>query len=446
MKRQLAEVTEILDIPTSAAGILMREYKWDKGRLFESFFKDSLIVQEEAGVLGRCQNSFAHKLTSCKTRRNCDICTEESFHPDEMLSMPCGHEFCLECWRGFIDNMIGNGISSIITKCPQSGCSEVVTEEEVQKAAPGLLPKYTFYQLQSFVELNRCSRWCPGPECDRVAVGNLSSNLSGYFSGMVAYCDDCGISFCLKCGEEPHSPISCQDLETWNEKCRNESETANWILSNTKPCPKCSSRIEKNQGCNHMNCQQCKYEFCWICMGDWSEHGANTGGYYRCNKYDVKKKITVNHSDAARAKRELDRYLHYYKRYHAHAEAQKFAKRQLFEADARMVMLQESSNNTTWTDVEFLKTANEQLVVCRRVLKYTYSFAYYMTEEKNTDMQKERFEHNQELLERFTENLSELSEQSLDVMNRTLVVNQTRVVGNFMRNILSYVENDMVDV
>jgi ariadne-1 len=176
------------------------------------------------------------------------------------------------------------------------------------------------------------------------------------------------------------------------------------------------------------------------------DHGANTGGYYRCNKYDGKKNTTDDHSDAARAKRELDRYLHYYKRYHAHAEAQKFAKRQLYEADARMVMLQESSNNTTWTDVEFLKTVNEQLVVCRRVLKYTYSFAYYMTEEKNMVMQKERFEHHQELLERFTENLSELSEQSLDVMNRTLVVNQTRVVGNFMRNILSYVENGMVEV
>jgi ariadne-1 len=25
-----------------------------------------------------------------------------------------------------------------------------------------------------------------------------------------------------------------------------------------------------------MTCQKCKYEFCWICMGDWTVHGANT--------------------------------------------------------------------------------------------------------------------------------------------------------------------------
>ena len=39
-------------------------------------------------------------------------------------------------------------------------------------------------------------------------------------------------------------------------------------------------------------------------------------------------------------------------------------------------------------------------------------------------MQKERFEHHQEMLERFTENLSELSEKPLAEMARTDVVNQ----------------------
>lgn len=129
-------------------------------------------------------------------------------------------------------------------------------------------------------------------------------------------------------------------------------------------------------------------------------------------------------SDAAKAKRELDRYLHYYKRFHAHAEAQKFAKKQLKETEARMVLLQESSDDARWSDVEFLKTANEQLVECRRVLKYTYVYAYYLTATDKQAMRKERFEHHQEMLERFTENLSELSEKPLAEMDRTDVVNQ----------------------
>jgi hypothetical protein len=170
------------------------------------------------------------------------------------------------------------------------------------------------------------------------------------------------------------------------------------------------------------------------------------------------------------------------------AEAQKFAKRQLVETEKRMVLLQESRDYSTWTDVEFLKVANEQLVECRRVLKYTYTFAYYLTMPPKTDsidavdenlfnskkevkkkvfkplngkeskideeeelgqtksaqqMQKERFEYHQEMLERFTENLSELVEKPLNEIDRVMVVNQTRVVDRFMKNMLQYVEDGM---
>jgi len=192
-----------------------------------------------------------------------------------------------------------------------------------------------------------------------------------------------------------------------------------------------------------MVCQQCKFEFCWICCQNWAEHGANTGGYYKCNKFDTEDSGD-DQSDAARAKRELDRYLHYYKRYHAHSEAQNFAKKQLRDTETRMIVLQETTSNSTWTDVEFLKTATEQLVECRRVLKYTYTYAYYLTD-KSKSMQKERFEHHQEMLEKFTENLSELSEKPLAEMDRTDVVNQTRVVDRFIKNVLQYVDNGMED-
>ncbi|OQR94946.1 hypothetical protein THRCLA_08059 [Thraustotheca clavata] len=31
------------------------------------------------------------------------------------------------------------------------------------------------------------------------------------------------------------------------------------------PCPSCSSRIWKNDGCQHMTCTKCRHEWCWIC-------------------------------------------------------------------------------------------------------------------------------------------------------------------------------------
>eukprot|EP00934_Nitzschia_sp_Nitz4_P002443 Nitzschia sp. Nitz4//scaffold6_size259037//159187//160943//NITZ4_001088-RA/size259037-augustus-gene-0.297-mRNA-1//1//CDS//3329556935//2438//frame0 len=436
MKRRLKEVREILDIPDSAAAALLREYSWNPELLLEVFYTNSEKLLRKCGVYHRCNPKPV-----LKSDGMCAICYDDM--SSGKLAMPCGHEFCLDCWHDFCANAVQEGGPFCVrTTCPQAECEELITEHEVQLAAPDFLAKFQSFQLRSFVESNTLTRWCPGKGCERVACASSASAMER--EDNIAHCDSCTTSFCLVCGEEPHAPSGCKELALWNERCRNESETANWILANTKSCPKCVSRIEKNKGCNHMTCSKCAHEFCWICMGDWTEHGTNTGGYYKCNKFDPATGSSMDdQSDVARAKRELDRYLHYYKRYHAHAEAQKFAKKQLAETEARMVILQQSSGDARWSDVEFLKTANEQLVECRRVLKYTYVFAYYMN--PSSAMQKERFEHHQEMLERFTENLSELSEMPLADMDRTDVVNQTRVVDRFMKNILQYVSDGLDD-
>jgi len=486
------EFSELFQIRPSVSQVLFRRSRWNKERLCELFTSNPEKLLEDAGVSARCalglespsdannNNGKSGVMTrkQASELRSCAICFEDEYKPSDMIRMPCGHEFCIHCWKNFIATMLKDGHTSLLKTCPQDGCKEIVTEEEVAKVSPEALPKYQSFQLRSFVDLNATCRWCPGPGCERIAAlstdANGSSNLQFTDSTIIATCDSCDTSFCLKCGEEPHAPLACKYLSRWHEKCRNESETANWILANTKACRRCGSRIEKNQGCNHMTCQQCKHEFCWICMGDWVDHGATTGGYYRCNKFDQDDDDSSggDQSDAAKAKRELDRYLHYYKRYHGHEEAQKFAKKQLKETEERMMRLQETSDNATWTDVEYLKTANEQLVECRRVLKYTYCFAYYLpkrspsagvagnngaasatctpcptnnsTEEITAKMQKEQFEYHQEMLERFTENLSELVEKPLKEINRESVVNQTRVVNNFMKNILKYTEDEFL--
>ena len=88
-----------------------------------------------------------------------------------------------------------------------------------------------------------------------------------------------------------------------------------------------------------------------------------------------------------------------------------------------------------------MKSATVQLVECRRVLKQTYVYAYYLPTDSTTG-RRERFEHHQEMLEKFTERLSELSEQSLEKMDRADVVNMTRVVDRFVKNIVKYVEDE----
>lgn len=57
---------------------------------------------------------------------------------------------------------------------------------------------------------------------------------------------------------------------------------------------------------SHMTCKKCKWEFCWVCMGPWSEHGT---AWYQCNRYE--EKTGVNARDAqAKSRASLERYLH----------------------------------------------------------------------------------------------------------------------------------------
>lgn len=275
-------------------------------------------------------------------------------------------------------------------------------------------------------------KWCPTPNCERAVYASESIET--------VLCDNCRNKFCFKCNFEAHVPIDCRIRVAWVEKCQNESETANWILANTKSCPKCNIRIEKNSGCNHMICTKCKFHFCWVCLGDWNEHNASRSGYYNCNKF---KEENVNVKDEKqKAKRELDRYLHYYKRYAAHDLSGRYARKQLKQAEDKMIEMQ-NDTGTGWVEVQFLGDAVKQLIENRRVLKYTYALAYYLPPGQSKTL----FEHNQSDLERFTEMLSELTEKEWNNMQKAEITNQMMVTRRFMKRIIEAVETEnLVDM
>jgi ariadne-1 len=146
---------------------------------------------------------------------------------------------------------------------------------------------------------------------------------------------------------------------------------------------------------------------------------------------------------ASSAKQDLDRYLHYYQRYDNHGKAQTFAIEQRKHTEERMVQLQEQSANMSWADVQFLSDALEVLINCRRVLKYTYVFGYYLPK---LTPRRALFEHQQEMLERSTERLSELSEAPFDKIQRVDVINNMRITKQFMTELIEVLSSGMDDV
>ena len=131
-------------------------------------------------------------------------------------------------------------------------------------------------------------RWCSQPGCGRAIMVSLKQNndVSGgslQWQQRDIRCG-CGAFWCFRCGAPAHRPATCAVAAVWRRKvesdARNEpaepdesTATRRWLREFTKPCPGCHDPIEKNQGCNHMTCSSCHFEFCWVCMGPWSSHG-----------------------------------------------------------------------------------------------------------------------------------------------------------------------------
>ncbi|CAI6368940.1 unnamed protein product [Macrosiphum euphorbiae] len=210
-----------------------------------------------------------------------------------------------------------------------------------------------------------------------------------------AICTQCETSFCFKCGNDYHAPTDCATIKKWITKCADDSETSNYIAANTKDCPKCNIFIEKNGGCNHMQCLSCKFDFCWMCMGDWKAHGTE---YYDCSKY---RENPQNGSESAKAREALKKYLHYYERWENHSKSLQLEKQTLDKIKER-INSKVMTSKGTWIDWQYLLDSATLLAKCRYTLQYTYPYAYYM----DNGPKKELFEYQQAKLEAEIENLS----------------------------------------
>ncbi|THU58785.1 hypothetical protein C4D60_Mb03t18080 [Musa balbisiana] len=397
----ISRVSTVLSIPRYAASILLRHYNWSISRVHDEWFVDEEHVRKAVGFLEKpVEMMNARELT-------CGICFE-NYPRDSMSSASCGHPFCGACWRGYISTSISDGPGCLMLRCPDPSCGAAVGQNMVDVLAPEEdKDKYSHYLLRSYVEDNRKIKWCPAPGCEFAAKFVMGS-------GSYDICCFCSYSFCWNCTEEAHRPVDCDTVAKWILKNSAESENMNWILANSKPCPKCKRPIEKNQGCMHITCTPpCKFEFCWLCLGTWSEHGERTGGFYACNRYEAAKQEGV-----------LEKL----------SDGQSQPESQL----------------------KFIIEAWLQIVECRRVLKWTYAYGYYLPEHEHA--KRRFFEYLQGEAESGLERLHQCVEKELQVYLdaespmdnfnefRTKLAGLTSVTRNYFENLVRALETGLKDV
>lgn len=85
------------------------------------------------------------------------------------------------------------------------------------------------------------------------------------------WCGTCKMIYLLNSDNQQisHNFLSCAEVEemiaTNDPEHFKKKQDEKYIATFTKKCPKCSVRIEKNEGCNHMICTHCNTHYCWKC-------------------------------------------------------------------------------------------------------------------------------------------------------------------------------------
>jgi ariadne-1 len=135
----------------------------------------------------------------------------------------------LTCWEGYLESNI------VVSGCTQSisclsRCNQIIDDEQILKILTNnenLLQRYQRFLIESFVETNRLTRWCPGNGCTVIIkMKSYTPNCA-----QIIECDMCKIIFCFQCLKQWHAPIQCTLLTKWEQKNKDESMTGKWILA-----------------------------------------------------------------------------------------------------------------------------------------------------------------------------------------------------------------------
>ena len=219
--------------------------------------------------------------------KECGICYEPLENINE-VKLTCGHYFCKDCWTDYLKEKITNA-NVVKISCMQNKCEIILEEKFIKNILKGnneLLDKYDkFYKRKKIIEQkNNNIRSCPFPDCEGYAqkIGKDKYVKCNY-----------GHEFCFECGSVPHGKKKCSEMI---DKSFDEWRSQRVV----KRCPYCKMWTEKNEGCNHMTCVECRFQWCWLCQGPYGPNHFDQGAckglqfYSEKDEKKIKAKLEEN--------------------------------------------------------------------------------------------------------------------------------------------------------
>ena len=207
----------------------------------------------------------------------CMVCLDIIGTEDlENYKIECGHKFCKDCWLNYLNEKI-NSNEDIL--CMEKTCLKNIKDERIRyflKDNNILLKKYKNNILKRKIYNNPNKKFCPYPNCDGIGeIINFNIPNNKFIK-----CSK-GHEFCFVCLKKWHKGKKCKEeiidknLKKWKNK------------ENSKRCPNCGIILIKNNGCNHMKCTNCKYDFCWFCMNKYTDNHLQISSCFQNKEWKI---------------------------------------------------------------------------------------------------------------------------------------------------------------
>lgn len=200
----------------------------------------------------------------------CVVCLESKPSTDfpSKITDTCAHTTVKTC-AGCVEQLLSNAVDGaewIDPECPE--CKETLSPPDVQRL--GTRAQAECYNerlmkraLQDLVEFR---------ECIKCGVGQFHE---GGHEEPIVTCAGCGDKTCFSHNMPWHTGLTCvqydeskeREEEAKAEDAKNMQVSEELVRSISKACPgpECGYYIQKSEGCDHMTCKKCKFEFCYVC-------------------------------------------------------------------------------------------------------------------------------------------------------------------------------------
>ena len=210
-------------------------------------------------------NKLIDNLTDVFT---CDICGEKFNKNSKNIikNEKCNDEYCRDCWFSYLRNKIEEGYVNKI-KCMNYNCKEILNDKFIRSIIQDnkiLIDKYEKFSLRSEILNNPNKKFCPIQGCESYAE---KKGKNKYVECKNKH------KFCFNCLKNWHGKVKCEKKEEEDFKIWKKDKII-------KQCPNCKMWTEKNEGCNHMTCVECKFQWCWLCGGKYQSNHFSQG---KCN-------------------------------------------------------------------------------------------------------------------------------------------------------------------